>query len=522
MQTSRRSFIKTTGAGTLGFSLLPILNGLDHLIYDLPPVVLPRTSPESQGISSKAISTFIKAITASGIQWHSFMLLRHGNVVAEGWWKPFDASYKHTLYSLSKSFTSTAVGLLVKEGKLSVDDYLVSFFPGELPAEVNENMKKIKIKHLLTMNSGHAEDTLGKMRDAKDKTWTKAYLELPVQFEPGTHFLYNTGNTYMLGAIVHKVTGQTLEEYLEPRLFHPLGIEKYDWEKSPDGLNTAGYGLRIKTEDIARFGQLYLQKGKWKGKEILTEAWVHEATSYQTKSQEGNGDWAQGYGYQFWRCKPGFYRGDGAYGQFCIVMPEQDAVLAITSESWDMQKSMLTAWENLLPAMQPGSIANNEADLIVLKKDLNELVLPVVKGSMSSSSASRYHDKKFKLDRNDYNASAMKFKFSKDGCEWIIKADKGETAIRFGWENWITGKNSLVYPFAVAYRVNVPSKIAGTATWINENTLQLNARFVEAIHGDKITCTFDGEKVSVTFLNTISENTKNSPEKRSSLSSIIE
>jgi CubicO group peptidase (beta-lactamase class C family) len=518
MKTTRRYFIKTTGAGTIGFFLLPPVNNLfdGYLLISLP-----RTTPESQGISSQAISDFLKAIDASGIQWHSFMLLRHGNVVAEGWWKPFDANYKHTLYSLSKSFTSTAIGLLVKEGRLKVDDPVISFFADELPAEQSDNLKKMKVKHLLTMNTGHAVDTLPKLRDETGKTWTKTFLEQPVEFEPGTHFLYNTGATYMLGAIVYKVSGQILEKFLAPKLFQPLGIEGYDWETSPQGLNTAGYGLRIKTEDIARFGQLYLQKGKWNGKEILPEAWVNEATSYQTKSQEGNGDWAQGYGYQFWRCKPGFYRGDGAFGQYCIVMPGQDAVLAITSESWDMQKSMTTAWENLLPAMKDDSLTDNQIDFAALKKELKSLVLPVIKGIGGSSLSSQYNGKKYRLDDNEYGATTMQLKFSSDSCTLITKTAKGETSIQFGWENWITNKNTIAYPYPVAGRIHMPSKIAGAAAWTNENELQLNARFVEAIHGDKITCTFNGDKISVSFLNSLAENTKNNPEKRMSLTGSV-
>ncbi|MDP4261953.1 MAG: serine hydrolase [Bacteroidota bacterium] len=518
MKTGRRHFIMTTGMGALGFTFLPALRPINNLFDTHLPISLPRASPESQGISSKAIRNFIKAINASGIDWHSFMLLRHGHVVAEGWWKPFDAAYKHTLYSLSKSFTSTAIGMLVIDGKLKVDDPVISFFPDELPASISDNLKQMKVKHLLTMNTGHAEDTMPKLRDAQDKTWTKAYLEQPVPFEPGTHFLYNTGNTYMLGAIVHKITGQTLEKFLTPRLFQPLDIEGYDWETSPQGLNTAGYGLRVKTEDIAKFGQLYLQKGKWNGKEILTEAWINEATSYQTKSQEGNGDWSQGYGYQFWRCKPGFYRGDGAFGQFCIVMPEQDAVLAVTSESWDMQKSMTTAWENLLPAMQAGSLAQDQAELAALKKDVKNLVLPIAKGSVVSPLSSTYNKRKFKLNTNEYGVVEMQFEFSKDGCTWTTKTASGKTSIQFGWENWITNKDSITYPYPVTGRFSVPSKIAGTATWSGENTLQLNARFVEAIHGDKITCTFDGDKLTVSFLNSLAENTKTNPEKRMNLS----
>jgi CubicO group peptidase (beta-lactamase class C family) len=520
MNAGRRRFIKITGATGLGLSFLPAFTRMNNIMGIDLPFNLPHASPESQGISSKAIRDFINAANTSGIGWHSFILVRHGNVVAEGWWRPFAPEYKHTLYSLSKSFTSTAIGMLVKDGKLKVEDQLISFFSDELPAEISNNLKQIKIKHVLTMNTGHADDTMPKMRESKT-TWTQTYLGLPVQFEPGTHFLYNTGNTYMLGAVVYKITGKTLEEFLTPRLFQPLDIKGYDWETSPQGLNTAGYGLRVKTEDIAKLGQLYLQKGKWNGKEILTENWVNEATSYQTKSQEGNGDWAQGYGYQFWRCKPGFYRGDGAFGQFCIVMPEQDAVLAVTSESWDMQQSMTTMWENLLPAMQSASLAENQTEWTALKNDLQNLSLPVVKGSPLPAASSKYNDKKISLDNNDFGATEMRFKFSKDNCKWIIKTSKGEASLKFGWENWLLNKDSMLYPFPVSGRIHVPSKIGGTATWLNENTLQLNARFVEAIHGDKITCSFEEGKLSVSFLNSVSENTKTNPEDRKELSGTI-
>ena len=517
MNNSRRNFIRTTGLGTLSMGILPALGPINiffdrHFVQDLP-----RMSPESQGVSSKAIRRFIEAADASGIGWHSFMLLRHGNVVAEGWWKPFEPAFTHTLYSLSKSFTSTAIGLLVKDGKLNIDDKVVSFFPEDIPPTPGDNLQQMKVRHLLTMNTGHGEDTMPKLRASTDP-WTKTFLAQKVDFEPGTHFLYNTGATYMLGAIVHKITGQTLYSFLTPRLFQPLDIKGYDWEVSPQGLNTAGYGLRVKTEDIAKFGQLYLQKGKWNGKTILTEDWVKDATSYQTKSQEGTGDWSQGYGYQFWRCKPGFYRGDGAYGQFCIVMPEQDAVLAVTSESWDMQKSMTTAWENLLPAIQPAALAEDETELTGLKNDLKKLSLPIPKGTVSSPLSSKYTGKKFKLASNDFAATETGFVFSNDRCSWTTKTAKGLTTIHFGWENWLLNKESALYIFPVPGRIHVPSKIAGTATWINENTLQLNARFVEAMHGDTITCNFEADRLTVSFLNSVSANSKTDTEKRMKLS----
>jgi hypothetical protein len=473
-------------------------------------------TPESQGVSSEAIRSFISAAQATGLEWHSFMLLRHGNVIAEGWWKPFDEQYKHTLYSLSKSFTSTAIGLLVKDGKIGVENPVTSFFPDELPAEVSDNLKKMTVKHLLTMNTGHATDTTPKMREGSE-TWTKTFLSLPVEHTPGSHFLYNTGATYMLGAIVKKVSGQELESFLTPRLFAPLDIKDHDWEKSPQGLSVAGWGLRVKTEDIAKLGQLYLQKGKWNGKEILTAQWVDDASSAQTTSNTGDSDWSQGYGYQFWRCKPGFFRGDGAFGQYCVVMPQHDVVLVVNSESFNMQKQMTIMWEHLLPGIKSSSLQENISEAGKLKTELSKLSIPVVKGSVDPAPLKKYNNVKIKIDPNEFGVTGIQFKLSTDGCSLIIDSAKGKQTIQSGWEKWLTSKESAGYPFMTANRNLVPSKIASTATWVSDNTLQVNVKFVEAIHGDKITCVFDDNKVSISFLNSVSENNPASEEKRPKL-----
>lgn len=521
MMICRRHFIRTGTAGALGWCLA------DRWIRPLDLAgfggasVLPRATPESQGVASAAISAFVRAANDSGIQWHSFMLMRHGQVIAEAWWKPFDPGYKHTLYSLSKSFTSTAIGFLVKEKKISVDDPVTSFFQAELPSVVSDNLAKMKVRHLLTMNTGHGDDTMPALRAAKDN-WVRTFLAQPVTFEPGSHFLYNTGATYMLGAIVYKVTGDLLEDFLRSRLFKPLGISGYDWERSPDGLNTAGYGLRVKTEDIARFGQFYLQQGKWDGRELLPAAWIDEATRRQTDSQAGDGDWSQGYGYQFWRCKPGFYRGDGAYGQYCVVMPAQDAVLAITSESWNMQQSMTIAWEHLLPAMQESPLPENASGLATLRGELSRLTLPVVKGLPSTPLAARYNGKKFAVASNDFGVDELTFRFLPEGCRLILSKGKAETTIQCGWSKWFTNPGSDPYWFAPSGRNNVPSKIAGTATWVSSDTLQLNLRFVEAIHGDQLSVQFNKDALELRFLNSVSENVKNNPETRVALTATLQ
>ena len=288
---------------------------------------LPRSRPEVQGISPLAILAFVEEADRKTDSMHSFMLVRHGHVVAECWWSPYDAKTRHELYSLSKSFTSTAVGLAIAEGKLSIDDPVLKFFPDEAPEKPSNNLKAMRVHDLLRMSTGH--QTEPRLQTSK-QSWVKTFLAHPVPFKPGTHFLYNTPATYMQSAIVQKVTGQTVLDYLRSRLFEPLGIENPTWGTSPQGISLGGYGLNIRTEDIAKFGQLYLQKGQWNGKQLVPAKWIEAATARQTSNGSNpNSDWDQGYGYQFWRARHAAYRGDGAFGQFCVVLPKEDAVVAI-------------------------------------------------------------------------------------------------------------------------------------------------------------------------------------------------
>ena len=315
------------------------------------------------------------------------MLLRHGIVAAEGWWAPYGPQSPHSLYSLSKSFTSTAIGLAVAEGLLTVDDHILQFFPDDAPANPSANLKAMRVRHLLSMNTGHhAGHDRARVPRQGDDNWPRAFLSLPVEHEPGTWFVYNTAATYMLSAIITRLTGQPLLDYLRPRLFDPLGIENPTWETDPRGVNIGGSGLHIKTEDIARFGQMYLQQGYWHGRRIVPEAWVAEATRAHSDNSntQTNPDWTAGYGYQFWRCRHNCYRGDGAFGQFCIVMPEQDAVLAMVSGVRDMQAVLDKVWQHLLPAMQPAALPADPHAYGELRAKLAALSLPLPQGQPSS------------------------------------------------------------------------------------------------------------------------------------------
>ena len=331
---------------------------------------LPRSTPEAQGVSSAGVRAYLEAADRDVKSMHSFMLVRHGQVVAEAWWKPQTPETAHQLWSLSKSFTSTAVGLAVADGKLKLEDPVLKFFPDEAPAEVSDHLRAMTVKDLLTMTCGHETEVKLSMTDTVP--WVRAFLAHPVPHAPGTHFQYNTPGTHMLSAIVRKVTGETVLDYLQPRLFAPLGIDHPEWPASPQGNTIGGWGLKVRTEDIEKFGQLYLQKGQWQGKSLIPAPWVEQASARQMPNAAGRknpdeSDWAQGYGFQFWRCRHGAYRGDGKDGQFCLVLPEQDVVVAITAETGDMQQELNVVWDHLLPALQKGPLSEQPEELAKLK-----------------------------------------------------------------------------------------------------------------------------------------------------------
>ncbi|GAB5405777.1 MAG: serine hydrolase [Aureliella sp.] len=312
---------------------------------------LPRATPQSQGVDADGLLAFLRAADSSVDSMHSFMLVRNGAVVAEAWWSPESAEKPHVLWSLSKSFTSTAVGLAVEEGKLSVDDLVIDHFPDLVPESPSANLRRMRVRDLLTMSTGHQDEP--NLRESE--AWAKTFLTHPVPHKPGTHFKYNTPATYMLSSIVQRVTGEKVVDYLQPRLFAPLGIASPQWDESPEDVSLGGYGLFLKTEDIAKFGQLYLQGGKWGGKQLVPSDWIQQATSkHVSNGSSPESDWDQGYCFQFWRCRHGAFRGDGKSGQFCVVMPDQNAVIAITANTRNLQGVLDLVWQHLLPSMKPG------------------------------------------------------------------------------------------------------------------------------------------------------------------------
>ncbi len=435
---------------------------------------LPRSTPEAEGISSAAILDFVQSADQKVDAMNSFMLMRHGHVVTEGWWAPYAATVPHSMYSLSKSFTSTAVGLAIEEGKLSVSDQVLKFFPDEAPAKPGANLKEMRVRDLLRMSTGqHADDMTNFSFDSSEPL-PKLFLSIPVAHKPGTHFWYNTPATFMCSAIVQKVTRQTVFDYLKPRLFDPLGIENPTWEMKQQ-YTFGGSGLHIRTEDIARFGQLYLQKGNWNGKQLVPESWVAAATSLQTANGSNpDSDWDQGCGYFFWRCRNGCFRGDGAFGQFCIVMPKQDTVVAITSGTRDMQGVLNLVWQKLLPAMQAESLPADDASDQKLAQTLTGLTMHPQAGAATPNAAvAALAGKKFTMPENGQKIESVGLEFDKSGksATLVTRCNGVDQRTACGNGAWIMGR--------MAYADFAEEPIAASGAWTAGDTYTVKLCFYE-------------------------------------------
>ena len=406
-------------------------------------------TPESQGVDPRGILAFVDACEktfdggAAGAV-HGFVIVRHGKVVAEGSWKPFDTlNETHMLYSHSKSFTATAIGFLVDDGRLDLDERVADIFPEDVPEDAADGIREIRVRDLLTMNVG--SDLNHDV--ANYPNWRKRFFERKLDRKPGTGFKYDSDATYVLAGVVEKRTGMKLMDFLRERLFTKIGIEKAWTTTSPQGVACGGWGMNMTTRELARLGQLYLQKGYWNGANVISPYWVALATSRHTWSgwqnvgaqRLGAGtDWEQGYGFQFWLCTHNAFRADGAAGQYTVVMPEQDAVVSINAGLGDMQKELNLVWDHLLPAMKDAPLPEDAAADAALKDRLSNLEIAPVRRVCGFPVD---WQKKFEFKDNPRGFKSVAFEPAENGrdvrCRLVTRA--GEQTFVAGCGKWVKG-----------------------------------------------------------------------------------
>ena len=310
------------------------------------------------------------------------MIVRHGQVVAEGWWAPFSAERPHLLYSLTKSFTSVAVGLAIADGLLSLDDRVVDVLPDHVPVDLSEQGRRLTVHHLLSMTTGRRADSLDEAWQLEPDDLVRGFLRVPFLDSEGTRHSYDNASTYVLARMVERVTGRGLAELLDERLFQPMGVDHAEWDRVASGATFGFHGLHLTTEAVAAFGELLLRGGLWGDQQLIARDWVELATSRHVDSvpykddESHDTDFSCGYGYQFWMSRHGFH-GSGAFGQQCVVLPSHDLVVAVTAQG-EALEVLDAIWDHLLPGLDdPASRRDDE----ILAERLRRLSLAPVTGT---------------------------------------------------------------------------------------------------------------------------------------------
>ncbi len=472
-----------------------------------------RVTPESAGIPSAAVTAMLDRFYRKGIEMHGFMLLRHGQVCAEGSWAPYRPDVPHIMFSFSKSLTSTAIGFAVQEGILSLDDRLVDIFPEKCPPQPSENLRKCQIRHLLMMGCGHESEI--EWATGENADWIASFLHHPFVYEPGTHFLYNTAGTNMLSAIITKKTGLGLTQFLKPRLFQPLGMSDIFCQPMPDGTQMGGAGMFLTLEDMARFTQFVANQGAWEGQQLLNASWFEQATAKQIDNAGagwgGDNDWQAGYCFQLWRCRPeGVFRGDGDYGQFGIVMTRQDTVLVIQSASQTLQAVLETVWEELLPNIQNAPLPESPKDHHILANrlrhlELNPLLGTRCPGGEDSLNGAVYTPDTYLPGLRDLVGGmgafapkggilqSIRFRFEQDASQLIFQEEAGEIVVDLGME----GHFARTEARGTVYGAN--------AAWRSFDTLEVHLRNISTVSGRRFLFRFAGNKLEVTAAPTLPE-----------------
>ena len=471
-----------------------------------------RVTPESVGIYSGAVMNMLDAIREDGAELHGFMLLRHGRVCAEGSCAPYRADVPHSMYSFSKSFTSTAIGFAVQEGLLSLADRVVDLLPEYMPQYIGMNLAQVTLKDLLTMSCGHEDEIDGRADSLEE--FLKRFFEHPFKYAPGTHFMYNTAGTNVLSAILTKKTGRTVTEFLRPRLFEPLEMNSpVCMPMNGSRVEMGGAGFFVDLEDMARFISFVANRGSWNGRQLLNSAWFDEASAAQIDNSlpGGTPDWSSGYGFQFWRCVPeGMFRADGAYGQYGIVMTKQDAVLVIQAATVSMQTLLNSVWNTLLPGMAEEVLPEDRPSAAVLKYRLSTLELGALRPVRNPGAEESVNGAVFVQEGEDGAALLgslalwggapkfppaewIRFRFEGNELELTIREGRGTVPVLIGMDGH--------------FRENVfnNAHIAGCGTWRSADVLELELRDISLVAGVRYLLEFDERGLTVTMDPTLPE-----------------
>ena len=452
---------------------------------------LPRSTPEEQGVPSKALVALFDSLHALPLtDMHAVVVMRHGKVIGEMYLKPYAPEYRHTMYSCSKTFVGIAVGLAIEDNRLRLDDRVAAIFPELLPDSVSKDLADMTVRHLLTMASGVKPDW--NMR-SRGKEWIRTFLSKPVE-APGTKYAYDSMVSYMLAAVVQKVTGKKLTEYLQERVFTPMNITEWAWEESPEGVNTGGWGVHIQPESLAKFGQLILNEGRWEGKQLVPAEWIREMCKKHRETGR------EVYGYHIWHCggHDGAVRADGALGQYVISVLDKDMVVVMTEATLGNGRDQRRLiWDVLLPHIQDEPLPANKKDYQQLLKKQDSYKLAEVKGKASSTFASNWENKTIELGKNTFGWKSLKLNFGKKEVNMTVTETNGKSyELPFGYQQWMITTFDSYPPYSITpidrfKGLEGPYYASGSYAWISKEELQLKVHYVNWVSALEITFRMD-------------------------------
>ncbi len=458
-----------------------------------PAHPFPLSTPEEQGVPPRALLAFLEKLDAMA-QLHGLVIQRHGKTILQASWKPYDAKTPHHLFSLSKSFVSCAVGLAIQEGRLRLDQTLGELFPREASQPgVSPLAKQATLRNLLTMRAGQASCHLGPfLFHPTSQTLVERYLQVPMATRPGEAFVYNSGSTYMLSAALQKATGQTVAEYLQPRLFTPLGIHSPRWLSCPNGIPLGGWGLYLTLEELSRFTRLIADHGQWEGRQLLPPDYLREATSFQSdNSINGNRDWDCGYGYQFWQCShPGAFRGDGAFGQYAIVVPDYD--LAITTQAGmpEMGRLLFALWDDFLPALHGTPLPPDPDARQALAEKTARLEVPRPQGAYQGAAPGGH----YRLEENPLGFQELQCEFQGGGGRLTLVRNGKAHPLEFRYGDWSRCQAPGLYDA----HTPMGGELALSAAWETPSVLLLHTAFLNEPTLGKFRLDFQEGQVDIT------------------------
>ena len=474
-----------------------------------------KVTPEALGIRSQGILEFVERMKKESIELHTLSVMRHGKQCYECYWAPYNAETPHIMYSFSKSLTATAIGFAEQEGILSLDEKLIDIFPDESPAEPSENLKKADLWSLLTMTCGHKTEIEWGRPDA-DPNWIRTFLHHEFVYEPGTTFMYNTAGTNLLCAVLGKKTGQQPTEFLKSRLFEPLGMSDIHCLTMPDGTEMGGAGMYMTLDDMTRFGQFMLDRGAWEGKQLLRSEWFDRAATKQVETlsdayETGWDNWAIGYGFQCWMCKPeGSFRADGAFGQFALVFPKEDLMVAVNSASSDANMLINAVYDTIMKGLSGDALPEDpetQARLAAFAESASVQVLWGVRPRMVEQSLAGviYDAEPGTVSFTDFTGGsgrarldgremkALGFRFGSDRVYLQVTQGHHTDTLEAGLGGKITSK------------IFMGNLYGASAMWISNHELLVDVRYVKGVSGARLLFDFSEDGVRITRRATLPE-----------------